>query len=85
MAEKSAQNCWRRLKPARRIAGEADLRAGDQLWASGQDSWLAEHFSSLENGGGEEERLWRCRGWAEVAASIVEFFSEAANRQLIRS
>ena len=87
MAEKSAQNLLEEIEGskknslARLIYGLGIRMVGER---TGQ--LLAEHFSSLEElAGAKEEELEAVPEVGPiVAAAIVEFFSEAANRQLIK-
>ena len=87
MAEKSAQNLLRELEASKKNSLARLIYAlGIQFVGERTGQLLAEHFSSLEElaaAKGEELEQVPEVG-PKVAASIVEFFSEPANRQLIK-
>jgi DNA ligase (NAD+) len=87
MAEKSAQNLLEEIEASKKNSLERLIYAlGIQFVGERTGQLLAEHFSSLEElAAAEEEQLEEVpEVGPKVAASIVEFFSEAANRQLIK-
>jgi DNA ligase (NAD+) len=87
MAEKSAQNLLEEIEASKKNSLERLIYAlGIQFVGERTGQLLAEHFSSLEElAAAEEEQLVEVpEVGPKVAASIVEFFSEAANRQLIK-
>jgi DNA ligase (NAD+) len=87
MAEKSAQNLLEEIEASKKNSLERLIYAlGIQFVGERTGQLLAEHFSSLEElAGAKEEELEEVpEVGPKVAASIVEFFSEAANRQLIK-
>ncbi len=87
MAEKSAQNLLEEIKASKKNSLERLIYAlGIQFVGERTGQLLAEHFSSLEElAAAKEEQLVEVpEVGPKVAASIVEFFSEAANRQLIK-
>ncbi len=87
MAEKSAQNLLEEIEASKKNSLERLIYAlGIQFVGERTGQLLAEHFSSLEElAAAKEERLVEVpEVGPKVAASIVEFFSEAANRQLIK-
>ncbi len=87
MAEKSAQNLLEEIGASKKISLERLIYAlGIQFVGERTGQLLAEHFSSLEElAAAKEEQLEEVpEVGPKVAASIVEFFSEAANRQLIK-
>jgi DNA ligase (NAD+) len=87
MAEKSAQNLLEEIEASKKNSLERLIYAlGIQFVGERTGQLLAEHFSSLEElAAAEEEKLEEVpEVGPKVAASIVEFFSEAANRQLIK-
>ncbi len=87
MAEKSAQNLLEEIEASKRNSLERLIYAlGIQFVGERTGQLLAEHFSSLEElAAAKEEQLEEVpEVGPKVAASIVEFFSEAANRQLIK-
>jgi DNA ligase (NAD+) len=87
MAEKSAQNLLEEIEASKKNSLERLIYAlGIQFVGERTGQLLAEHFSSLEElAGATEEQLEEVpEVGPKVAASIVEFFSEPANRQLIK-
>src|SRR5713101_6179790 len=87
IAEKSAQNLLEEIEASKKNSLERLIYAlGIQFVGERTGQLLAEHFSSLEElAAAEEEKLVEVpEVGPKVAASIVEFFSEAANRQLIK-
>lgn len=87
MAEKSAQNLLQELEASKKNSLARLIYAlGIQFVGERTGQLLAEHFSSLDElaaAKGEELEQVPEVG-PKVAASIVEFFSEPANRQLIK-
>ena len=87
MGEKSAQNLLQELEASKKNSLARLIYAlGIQFVGERTGQLLAEHFSSLEElaaAKGEELEQVPEVG-PKVAASIVEFFSEPANRQLIK-
>ena len=87
MAEKSAQNLLEEIEASKKNSLERLIYAlGIQFVGERTGQLLAEHFSSLEElAAAKEEQLVEVpEVGPKVAASIVEFFSEAANRQLVK-
>jgi DNA ligase (NAD+) len=87
MAEKSAQNLLEEIKASKKNSLARLIYAlGIQFVGERTGQLLAEHFSSLEElAKAKEEQLEEVpEVGPKVAASIVEFFSEPANRQLIK-
>jgi len=87
MAEKSAQNLLEEIEASKKNSLARLIYAlGIQFVGERTGQLLAEHFSSLEElAAAKEEELEEVpEVGPKVAASIVEFFSEAANRQLIK-
>jgi DNA ligase (NAD+) len=87
MAEKSAQNLLEEIEASKKNSLARLIYAlGIQFVGERTGQLLAEHFSSLEElAGAKEEGLEEVpEVGPKVAASVVEFFSEAANRQLIK-
>ncbi len=87
MAEKSAQNLREEIEASKKNSLARLIYAlGIQFVGERTGQLLAEHFSSLEElaAANEEELEEVPEVGPKVAASIVEFFSEAANRQLIK-
>jgi DNA ligase (NAD+) len=87
MAEKSAQNLLEEIEASKKNSLARLIYAlGIQFVGERTGQLLAEHFSSLEElAAAKEEQLEEVpEVGPKVAASIVEFFSEAANRQLIK-
>jgi len=87
MAEKSAQNLLdgiaaSKKQPLARLIYALGIRFVGERTAQ----LLAEHFSSLDEfaGASEEKLLEVGEVGPKVAAAIAEFFSEPANRQLIK-
>ncbi len=87
MAEKSAQNLLEEIEGSKKNS-LARLIYALGIFSVGERTGqlLAEHFSSLEElAAAKEEQLEVVHEVGpKVAASIVEFFSEPANRQLIK-
>jgi DNA ligase (NAD+) len=87
MAEKSAQNLLAEIEGSK-LSSLARLIYALGIFSVGERTGqlLAEHFSSLEElAAAKEEQLEAVHEVGpKVAASIVEFFSEPANRQLIK-
>jgi DNA ligase (NAD+) len=87
MAEKSAQNLLAEIAGSKK-SSLARLIYALGIFSVGERTGqlLAEHFSSLEElAAAKEEQLEAVHEVGpKVAASIVEFFSEPANRQLIK-
>jgi DNA ligase (NAD+) len=87
MAEKSAQNLLEEIEGSKKNS-LARLIYALGIFSVGERTGqlLAEHFSSLEElASAKEEQLEAVHEVGpKVAASIVEFFSEPANRQLIK-
>src|SRR5215470_1956145 len=87
MAEKSAQNLLEEIEASKKNSLARLIYAlGIQFVGERTGQLLAEHFSSLDElAGAKEEELEQVpEVGPKVAASIVEFFSEPANRQLIK-
>ena len=87
MAEKSAQNLLKEIEASKKNSLARLIYAlGVQFVGERTAQLLAEHFSSLEElAEAKEEELEEVpEVGPKVAASIVEFFSEPANRQLIK-
>ena len=87
MAERSAQNLLEEIEASKKNSLERLIYAlGIQFVGERTGQLLAEYFSSLEElAAAKEEQLEEVpEVGPKVAASIVEFFSEAANRQLIK-
>src|SRR5713101_8216815 len=87
MAEKSAQNLLDEIEASKKNSLARLIYAlGIQFVGERTGQLLAEHFSSLEElAAAEEEQLVEVpEVGPKVAAAIVEFFSEPANRQIIR-
>ena len=87
MAEKSAQNLLEEIEASKKNSLARLIYAlGIQFVGERTAQLLAEHFSSLEKlAEAKEEELEEVpEVGPKVAASIVEFFSEPANRQLIK-
>src|SRR5881275_725600 len=87
MAEKSAQNLLEEIEASKKNSLARLIYAlGIQFVGERTGQLLAEHFSSLEElAAGKEEELEEVpEVGPKVAASIVEFFSEPANCQLIK-
>jgi DNA ligase (NAD+) len=87
MAEKSAQNLLDEIEASKKNSLARLIYAlGIQFVGERTGQLLAEHFSSLEElaAAKEEELMEVPEVGPKVAASIVEFFSEPANRQLIK-
>lgn len=87
MAEKSAQNLLEEIEGSKK-SSLARLIYALGIFSVGERTGqlLAQHFSSLEElAAAKEEQLEAVHEVGpKVAASIVEFFSEPANRQLIK-
>jgi DNA ligase (NAD+) len=87
MAEKSARNLLEEIEASKKNSLARLIYAlGIQFVGERTAQLLAEHFSSLEElAAAKEEELEEVpEVGPKVAASIVEFFSEPANRQLIK-
>jgi len=87
MAEKSAQNLLEEIGASKKNSLARLIYAlGVQFVGERTGQLLAEHFSSLEElAAAKEEELEQVpEVGPKVAASIVEFFSEPANRQLVK-
>ena len=87
MAEKSAQNLLEEIAASKKNPLSRLIFAlGIQFVGERTGQLLAEHFSSLEDfAGAKTEELENVNEVGpKVAASIVEFFSEGANRKLIK-
>src|SRR5258708_4681612 len=87
MAEKSAQNLLDEIEASKKNSLARLIYAlGIQFVGERTGQLLAEHFSSLQEfPAPTENQLLEFPDFGpNVAASIVEFFSEAANRQLIK-
>ena len=87
MAEKSAQNLLDEIEASKKNSLARLISAlGIQFVGERTGQLLAEHFSSLEElAAATEEQLEEVpEVGPKVAASIVEFFSEPANRQVIK-
>src|SRR5438876_10181122 len=87
MAEKSAQNLLEEIEASKKNSLARLIYAlGIQFVGERTGQLLAEHFSSLEElAAAKEEQLVEVpEVGPKVAASTVEFFSEAANRQLVK-
>src|SRR5437870_1157041 len=87
MAEKSAQNLLDEIEASKSNSLARLIYAlGIQFVGERTGQLLAEHFSSLEElaAAKEEQLVEGPEVGPKVAASIVEFFSEPANRQLIK-
>ena len=87
MAEKSAQNLLDEIEASKKNSLARLIYAlGIQFVGERTGQLLAEHFSSLEElAAATEEQLEEVpEVGPKVAASIVEFFSEPANRQVIK-
>jgi DNA ligase (NAD+) len=87
MAEKSAQNLLEEIEASKKNSLARLIYAlGIQFVGERTAQLLAEHFASLEElAAAKEEELEEVpEVGPKVAASIVEFFSEHANRQLIK-
>ncbi|HVH72318.1 MAG TPA: helix-hairpin-helix domain-containing protein, partial [Candidatus Dormibacteraeota bacterium] len=88
MAEKSAQNLLEEIEASKKNSLARVIYAlGIQFVGERTAQLLAEHFSSLEElAEAKEEALEQVpEVGPKVAASIVEFFSEPANWQLIKN
>jgi len=87
MAEKSAQNLLEEIEASKKNSLARLIYAlGMRFVGERTGQLLAEHFSSLEElAEAKEEQLVKVSEVGpKVAASIVEFFSEVANRQLVK-
>src|SRR5205807_9505041 len=87
MAEKSAQNLLEQIEASKKNSLARLIYAlGIQFVGERTGQLLAEHFSSLEELAEAKEKDLEqvSEVGPKVAASIVEFFSEPANRQLIK-
>ena len=87
MAEKSAQNLLTEIEASKKNSLARLIYAlGMRFIGERTGQLLAEHFSSLEElaAANEEQLVQVSEVGPKVAASIAEFFSEAANRQLVK-
>jgi DNA ligase (NAD+) len=87
MAEKSAQNLLEEIEASKNNSLSRVIYAlGIQFVGERTGQLLAEHFSSLEElAAAKDSQLEEVpEVGPKVAASIVEFFSEPANRQIIK-
>jgi DNA ligase (NAD+) len=87
MAEKSARNLLDEIAASKKSSLARLIYAlGIRFVGERTGQLLAEHFGSLDNmaEASEEELTEVTEVGPKVAQSIVEFFSEAANRELIR-
>ncbi len=87
MAEKSAQNLLEEIEGSKKNSLSRLIYAlGIRFVGERTGQLLAEHFSSLEElAAADEEQLVAVNEVGpKVAAAIAEFFSEPANRQLIK-
>ena len=87
MAEKSAQNLLEEIEASKKNSLARLIYAlGMRFVGERTGQLLAEHFSSLEElAEASEEKLVEVNEVGpKVAAAIAEFFSEPANRQLIK-
>src|SRR5579864_7715604 len=87
MAEKSAQNLLEEIEASKKNSLARLIYAlGIRFVGERTGQLLAEHFSSLEElAEASEEKLVEVNEVGpKVAASIAEFFSEPANRQLVK-
>jgi len=87
MAEKSAQNLLDEIEASKKNSLARLIYAlGMRMVGERTGQLLAEHFSSLEElAEAKEEQLEEVpEVGPKVAASIAEFFSEPANRQLVK-
>lgn len=87
MAEKSAQNLLDEIEASKKSSlARLIFALGMQFIGERTGQLLAEHFSSLEElaAASEEQLVQVPEVGPKVAASIAEFFSQAANRQLIK-
>ena len=87
MGEKSAQNLLEEIDKSKKVALARVIYAlGIQFVGERTGQLLAEHFSSLDElASAKQEELEEVPEIGpKVASSIVEFFSEPANRQLIK-
>ena len=87
MAEKSAQNLLDEIEASKKSPLARLIYAlGIQFVGERTGQLLAEHFSSLDElAGAKQEQLEEVNEVGpKVAASIVDFFSEPANKQLIK-
>jgi DNA ligase (NAD+) len=87
LAEKSAQNLLDEIEASKNSSlARLIFALGIQFIGERTGQLLAEHFSSLDDlAAASEEQLRQVpEVGPKVAASIVEFFSQAANRQLIK-
>jgi DNA ligase (NAD+) len=87
MADKSAQNLLDEIEASKKNSlARLIFALGMRFIGERTGQLLAEHFSSLEElaAASEEQLVEVPEVGPKVAASIAEFFSEAANRQLIK-
>jgi len=87
MAEKSAQNLLEEIAASKKASLARLIYAlGMRFVGERTGQLLAEHFSSLEEleEASEEQLVAVNEVGPKVAAAIAEFFSEAANRQIVK-
>jgi DNA ligase (NAD+) len=87
MGEKSAQNLLEEIEVSKKNSlARLIFALGIRFVGERTGQLLAEQFSSLEElaAAGEEQLVEVPEVGPKVAASIAEFFSEAANRELIK-
>jgi len=87
MGEKSAQNLLDEIAESKKSPLERVIYAlGIRFVGERTGQLLAEHFSSLDDfaAASEEQLMEVGEVGPKVAAAIAEFFSESANRQLIK-
>ncbi len=87
MAEKSAQNLLEEIEASKKNSlARVVFALGMQFVGERTGQLLAEHFTSLDEiaAANEEQLIEVPEVGPKVAASIVEFFSEPANRQLVK-
>src|SRR5262249_33786691 len=87
MGEKSAQNLLDQIAASKKTALDRVMYAlGIRFVGERTGQLLAEHFSNLDEfAAASEEKLMEVgEVGPKVAGAIAEFFSEAANRQLIK-
>jgi DNA ligase (NAD+) len=87
MAEKSAQNLLEEIAESKKASLDRLINAlGIPFVGERTGQLLAEHFGSIEDlAGATEEQLYEVpEVGPKVASGILEFFSEPANRQLLK-
>ncbi|MBI1739789.1 MAG: NAD-dependent DNA ligase LigA, partial [Candidatus Koribacter versatilis] len=87
MAEKSAQNLLDEIEASKKLSLSRLIYAlGIRFVGERTGQLLAEHFGSLDalKDATEEQLIEVAEVGPKVAASIVEFFSEAANKKLVK-